>query len=178
MSSEKKDGLQEYTDNAIKYGFLYGSSGLGLGLVASAVLGKYSRNWKSLTIGPKTFIISACGLAGFVLGSENATYKSSKSTHYQEHHNQQIKSYGQLFEENKFKLVGSMWVLSMAGATMYSWSQKHMKFSEKIVQVRMFAQAVTILGILGTAAISTKSFGDAPKSDLLEQSPWEAKATH
>ena len=146
---------EEYANIASQYGFQYGLIGLGLGLGASLVASRFSPAWRNFAIGPKTFVVSAAGLAGFVYGSERAAFLAPGSSHFNSSSQAAAVSWRDAFEENKYKIIGSVWALSMLGAMGAMASQNKMKFSEKIVQVRMFAQATTILAVLASAAVSS-----------------------
>eukprot|EP00835_Amoeboradix_gromovi_P000735 NODE_27_length_33950_cov_0.349739.p14 type:complete len:182 gc:universal NODE_27_length_33950_cov_0.349739:33310-32765(-) len=168
--SNSEKALEEYTHNAKKLGLRFGLIGLGLGLGGNFIGTRYSPAWKSISIGPKTFLISAAGIAGFVLGSERAAFISSGSSHYTTGTSVNSSSWRDSLEQNKYKIVGSVWAISMLGAMAYLSTQKTMKFSEKIVQGRMIAQAATVGAILASAiASSTSSKSVAPEQDWAPQ---------
>jgi len=55
---------------------------------------------------------------------------------------------------NKYSVIMGSWATSMVGAWAVVNRDKYMTFSQKIVQVRMWAQGVTIAMIIGTALLS------------------------
>jgi hypothetical protein len=50
--------------------------------------------------------------------------------------------------------LGLSWAVSMAGALGYSFSNKYLTTQQKVVQARMYAQAVTIAVLMASAGIS------------------------
>ncbi|KAI8051636.1 hypothetical protein BDF22DRAFT_691572 [Syncephalis plumigaleata] len=55
---------------------------------------------------------------------------------------------------NRWSVVGGTWAAGMTGAGLYLWSKKYMTWQQKLVEARMYAQAITIFALLATAAIS------------------------
>jgi len=55
----------------------------------------------------------------------------------------------------RYHLVGVAWIGSMAGSLAWTFSQKHMKFSQKLIQARVYAQFMTIGSLLATAYLTT-----------------------
>eukprot|EP00834_Sanchytrium_tribonematis_P001126 NODE_24_length_41419_cov_0.818780.p27 type:complete len:162 gc:universal NODE_24_length_41419_cov_0.818780:10737-10252(-) len=151
--------LEEYTTNAKKLGMKYGAIGLGLGVISSLAISRYSPTWKNVALGPKTFVVLSPGMAGFVIGSEQATYVTRGSSHFQEKptHLKQDKSWRQSFNENKYKIVGSVWGSTMLATLVYLSSQKNMKISEKLIHGRIIAQSATVGALVGTALVTGMS---------------------
>lgn len=63
-----------------------------------------------------------------------------------------------LTDENNC-LAGS-WLVSMAGALTYSFSNKYLSTQQKVVQARMYAQAVTIAVLMASAGLSVYAKDD------------------
>ncbi|KAI9596649.1 hypothetical protein BDF19DRAFT_438158 [Syncephalis fuscata] len=55
---------------------------------------------------------------------------------------------------NRWSVVGGTWATGMVGAGTYLWAQKYMTWQQKLVEARMYAQAITIFALLATAALS------------------------
>lgn len=51
-------------------------------------------------------------------------------------------------------ILGFSWVASMAAALGYSFSNKYLTTQQKLVQSRMYAQAVTIAVLMASAGLS------------------------
>jgi hypothetical protein len=50
--------------------------------------------------------------------------------------------------------IAGSWLVSMAGALTYSFSNKYLTTQQKVVQARMYAQAVTIAVLMASAGLS------------------------
>lgn len=57
---------------------------------------------------------------------------------------------------NQYKIIFSAWLASMYGSWVYVNRDKVMTTPQKLVQARMYAQAITIVLLLGTIALSMK----------------------
>ena len=55
-------------------------------------------------------------------------------------------------------MVAGVWVATMIGSMAYLGSQKHMKFSEKLIHGRIVAQGTTLGAIGATALVSAWQF--------------------
>lgn len=166
-STEVNKGLEAYVNNAKRLGFAYGSLGLVLGGTAAYFANRYNASFRQLQMGPKTFLVSSCGLVGFVLGSEQAAFITPGSAHFQKDQAAETKPFTTWFEDNKFKIVGGVWVGTMLGTMAYLATQKHMKMSEKLIHGRIVAQGTTLAAIGATALVSACHFGDTSEQSTL-----------
>ncbi|KAJ2819076.1 Replication factor C, subunit RFC4 [Coemansia furcata] len=60
--------------------------------------------------------------------------------------------------EHRWSILGYTWLIGITGSLLYLYKQKGMTATQKAVQARMYAQAITLVGILSTAGIA--SLGD------------------
>lgn len=60
----------------------------------------------------------------------------------------------QYLNKNRWSFIGMSWAVSMAGAFGYSFSNRYLTTQQKVVQARMYAQAVTIAVLMASAGIS------------------------
>lgn len=54
--------------------------------------------------------------------------------------------------ENRYKLVGASWVASMAGSLALVYRDKYLSKAQKLVQARVYAQGLTLLVLIASAA--------------------------
>ncbi|KAI8324728.1 hypothetical protein GQ54DRAFT_243966, partial [Martensiomyces pterosporus] len=59
--------------------------------------------------------------------------------------------------EHRWSILGYTWLAGISGSVYHLYRQKGMTWTQKVVQARMYAQAITIIGILSTAAIASLS---------------------
>jgi hypothetical protein len=62
--------------------------------------------------------------------------------------------------DETFVIAAGSWVVSMAGALTYSFSNKYLSTQQKLVQARMYAQAVTIAVLMASASLSVYAKDD------------------
>lgn len=74
--------------------------------------------------------------------------------------------------ENKYKIIVGSWAASLGGSFWWINRDKFMTKSQKIVQARMYAQALTIVILLGSMLMSVNSYTSA-KSAENEQYSWQ-----
>ncbi|KAJ2334771.1 Replication factor C, subunit RFC4 [Coemansia sp. RSA 1694] len=68
--------------------------------------------------------------------------------------------------EHRWSILGYTWLIGVTGSLLYLYKKKGMTATQKAVQARMYAQAITIVGILSTAAIA--SLGDKTQNKHLQ----------
>ncbi|KAI8364773.1 uncharacterized protein BYT42DRAFT_506189 [Radiomyces spectabilis] len=66
--------------------------------------------------------------------------------------------------DNRWSVIGGSWALSMVGALGYSFSNKYLSKQQKLVQARMYAQAVTIAVLMASAGLSMYVGDDEKKT--------------
>ncbi|KAJ2787218.1 Replication factor C, subunit RFC4 [Coemansia interrupta] len=65
--------------------------------------------------------------------------------------------------EHRWSILGYTWLAGISGSLYHLYRQKGMTVTQKAVQARMYAQLITIIGILSTAAIASLSNKDEDK---------------
>ncbi|KAJ2885687.1 Replication factor C, subunit RFC4 [Coemansia aciculifera] len=60
--------------------------------------------------------------------------------------------------EHRWAILGYTWLVGITGSLLYLYKKKGMTVTQKAVQARMYAQAITLVGILSTAGVA--SLGD------------------
>lgn len=142
--------------------------GLGLGLITTVVAQKRSPNIQAITTPMKSLMVGSATVAGYLFGSErNATkYENSQYGYLDE---EELKALARAegterlsakdslihyLNDNRWSIIAGSWVLSMAGALTYSFSNRFLSTQQKIVQARMYAQAVTVAVLMASAGLS------------------------
>ncbi|KAI8146938.1 hypothetical protein BJV82DRAFT_508549 [Fennellomyces sp. T-0311] len=55
---------------------------------------------------------------------------------------------------HRWQIIGGSWAVSMVGALAYTFSNRYLTTQQKLVQARMYAQAVTIAVLMASATVS------------------------
>lgn len=72
--------------------------------------------------------------------------------------------------------TGLSWAASMAGALGYSFSNRYLSTQQKLVQARMYAQAVTIVVLMASAGLSIYMGDDDKNKKHNEQADAQLRA--
>ncbi|KAF5095698.1 hypothetical protein D0Z03_001777 [Geotrichum reessii] len=75
--------------------------------------------------------------------------------------------------ENKYKIIVGAWAASLGGSFWWINRDKFLSKSQKIVQARMYAQALTVVILLGSMLMSVNSYQDAKKTQE-EKYSWQS----
>lgn len=75
--------------------------------------------------------------------------------------------------EHKYKIIVGAWAASMGGSFWWINRDKYMSKAQKIVQARMYAQALTVIILLGSMLMSVNSYSNS-KSTEEEKYSWQA----
>ena len=59
--------------------------------------------------------------------------------------------------DHRWTMLGVTWLSGISGSIWYMYRQKGLNWTQRIVQARMYAQALTIIGILATAGVASLS---------------------
>ncbi|PIA14483.1 hypothetical protein COEREDRAFT_23897, partial [Coemansia reversa NRRL 1564] len=57
--------------------------------------------------------------------------------------------------EHRWSILGMAWLVGMSGAGLYLYKKKGMTPAQKLVEARMYAQLITIVGVVSTASIAS-----------------------
>lgn len=186
MKIASKEEVNDYT-NAIIGGFINGAA---LGTVASvgvwSVLRRKSAFYNTWTATTKTFFGLALPIAFGVTNAEWASlrfdmdqYKfgeASESAKIEQEKVSKMTVKEKLLYDasnNKYTIITSLWAASLGGSFWWINRDKFMTKSQKIVQARMYAQALTVVLLLGSMLLSVNSFSSKEQSQLNDHS-WEA----
>ncbi|PVG03696.1 hypothetical protein CPB86DRAFT_869567 [Serendipita vermifera] len=198
VSEEEIQQFQQATLNGGIKGFAYG---LGLSLPGSFLLQRYSRTYRAIPLPLKAFGVVMVTIPTTVILAERAGLRydherysqgseelerarAQKNAELQKLKQMSTLERGKQFvNDHKYSVILSSWAGSMLGAWAIINRDKYMTFSQKIVQVRMWAQGVTIAMIIGTALLSQADRQKAREHpavdhswmEHLNQSPEQAK---
>ncbi|CAG8507104.1 1184_t:CDS:2 [Diversispora eburnea] len=147
-----KQEEDEHYQATIKGGIKGGAIGLGVTLGLAVVANRYSRFFQGLTLPVKAFLVSSAEQAGL-------KYEREKYGHYEapKHHDPQrsyTKAAKDFISDNRYSILCGSWVLSMAGSIAYTSKNRYLTLSQKVVQARMIAQALTLVMVLASAGVS------------------------
>ncbi|KAF5092678.1 hypothetical protein D0Z00_004462 [Geotrichum galactomycetum] len=178
--------VKDYTQ-AIVIGGLKGAA-IGLGVSLGAVYWARGRNTIFRTMTPtfKTFFfmspILACGVtatewASLKFDMEQYDFGEAEKARKAEREKidslpflERAKVYG---IENKYKIIVGAWAASLGGSFWWINRDKFLTKSQKIVQARMYAQALTVVILLGSMLLSVNSYQGAKKAED-EKYSWQA----
>ncbi|KAJ2517635.1 Replication factor C, subunit RFC4 [Coemansia sp. RSA 1939] len=141
---------------------------------ASAVAHRFWPGYRRLPISAKTVLILAPSMGAFYIRGEQAALVYRRNKHLghldQDEREEQIKRHNAMnfrstitertidyITRNRWMILGCTWVAGMSGSVYYLYRKRGMTPAQKMVQARMYAQAITIVGILSTAGIASLS---------------------
>ncbi|KAG0750193.1 hypothetical protein G6F57_000452 [Rhizopus arrhizus] len=173
MSSIVLTPEQEKTRQSIYYsnGLKGALVGLGLGVAATVFTMRRSPEFRSLSRPLQSIMAASSTTAGFLFASDSAvTHYENRALGYadetvlqrmmhrkKETDDANLSTFDQslrYLNENRWSFIGLSWAASMAAALGYSFSNRYLTTQQKIVQSRMYAQAVTIAVLMASAGIS------------------------
>lgn len=173
--------LQDYS-TAIAVG---GLKGAGVGLGVSGGLTYWLRNrsvFRTMTPTFKTFFFLApiliCGVTATEWASlkfDMEQYDFGEAEKRKKEERERVEALPTLQRwqvqaaENKYKLIIGAWGASLGGSFWWINRDKFLTKSQKLVQARMYAQALTVVILLGSMLMSVNSYGDLKKT---EQDPY------
>jgi len=163
---EKQVAREEEAYKAAQWGALRGGSiGLLVGLTGGAILQYISPVFQRITIPGKVFLISSAAVAGVWIGADKGVLNYARNppplpVKAEEEIQLEAPSSTLFGVEKKtlstyrFHIIGGIWVTSVLGSLAWTLRQKHVRFSQRLIQARVFAQFITIGTLLGTAVLT------------------------
>ncbi|KAI7903502.1 uncharacterized protein BX663DRAFT_542445 [Cokeromyces recurvatus] len=163
----------------IQSGLKGAAIGLGLGLAATALTIRKSPEFRSLSRPIQSIMAASTTAAGFLFASDRAVteYENRQLGYTDEIMIEQLKKREpeanlssfdkslRYLNDNRWSFIGLSWAVSMAGALGYSFSNKYLSTQQKVVQARMYAQAITIAVLLASAGLSVYVGDDKPHKE-------------
>jgi len=170
MKDVSQEEMKKAYDAAVEGAIKGGAIGFVSSALTSGVLQKTNAIYRtSLTIPIKVGLVSAATVAGVFIGGDKAIINFDKKTHSIVKEDHEIQQQQQTIatnrwpvylKEHRYHIVAGVWVVSMIGSLAISFSQPNLKFSQKLVHARMYAQFSTLCALLATAAFN--SLPDTP----------------
>lgn len=150
-------------------GFIGGTVCLGLGWAGVVAASRRYTGFRRLTLPFRSFLVTSSATFGAIVNAErysNAfhtannpmSFYKTAATRAAETADAQ-KTTGERFREwgrqNRYTIVSTSWVTSVAAAMAIVSRDRHLTASQKIMQARVYAQALTLLVLIATAAFET-----------------------
>ncbi|EMR11221.1 hypothetical protein PNEG_00810 [Pneumocystis murina B123] len=160
MKIFSKEEEEEHYRIVINSGIKSGIIALAISIPCAFILNQKWSKFRQLTLPIKSFFISSIATTALVISSDNASKKYQESKYgpfnpVKSIENSNIQSI--LFKwclENKWKIIGGSWVLGMIGSMSFLWKDKYLTKTQKLVQARMYAQAITLIVLLISVGLS------------------------
>lgn len=187
MKIASKEEVNAYT-NAIVMGFVKGAA---VGTVASFLLYRglrqYSSFYRSLTPTTKTFFALSPPIGFGMTNAEWASlkfdqeqYKFGEALEAKKEIKQEVEKLSTMEKiklysvENKYKIISGLWAASLGGSFWIINRDKYMTKAQKIVQARMYAQALTVALLLGSMFLSVSDISvQKVVKDEQDEYSWE-----
>jgi len=176
LTKEEEDAHYAAT---VRGGIKGGAYGLGIGIASAYILNTRSSFFRNLTLPFKAFFITSAATFTLIIAADQASrgFEASRhhaNTSYQDEtarilaESRKNMTTGQKFmewgRENRYKIVGSSWVASMAGSLALVYRDRYLTRAQKLVQARVYAQGLTLLVLIASAAFE---ISDARNRDVI-----------
>lgn len=167
-----------------------GATFVGASLLSVAAH-KFSPTYRKIPISAKTVLVLGPSLAAFYIRGEHVgiEMRRNKYAHQLEPEEQEaiakqreaLQTRGDMMSrtvdyvtENRWSLLGYTWLAAISGSIYHLYRKKGMTVTQKAVQARMYAQLITIVGILSTAGVASLSDKSNNKHALHHSAALEA----
>ncbi|KAL9579636.1 MAG: hypothetical protein Q9203_006610 [Teloschistes exilis] len=175
-----KEEEAEHYRETLKGGFGGGFAGLGLGVAGVFLASRRFPAFRQLTLPLRAFLVTSSGTFGAIVTADHFSRAYEKSKHPEDQYldaaakaraqnlSQQTpyERFMTFGKENRYQIVGGSWVASMAIALSIVGRSPYLSTAQKLVQARVYAQALTLAVLVATAAFE---IGDRSK----EEGRWE-----
>ena len=187
LTKEEEDA---HYREVLRGGISGGLVGLGLGLGASVVMHRRWLFFRSLTLPLKAFFVTSTGTFAAIIQADaysraferrqhaETTFVDRTARRLQDERAHQSATQHALAvaRDYRYTLVTSSWAASMAGSLYWVSRDRFLTTAQKLVQARMYAQGLTLLVLVATAAFEV---GDARARRLQDDAgAGEAVASH
>ncbi|KAJ6256533.1 hypothetical protein Dda_8395 [Drechslerella dactyloides] len=180
-SGRTHSALLSHYAATIRGGIKGGVAGLGIGIASAFVLNRRSAFFRSLTLPLKTFFVTSSATFALIVAAENASHSYEVSRHADSSYNDenarllaQSREYMSSKEkamdwgrEHRYQIVGASWAASMAGSLALVYRDKYLTKAQKLVQARVYAQGLTLLVLLASAAFEISDARSGRKRDVV-----------
>ncbi|KAJ2721314.1 Replication factor C, subunit RFC4 [Coemansia sp. Benny D115] len=159
--------------------FAFGATAIGTSIL-SAIAYKFSPGYRRIPISAKTALILGPTIGAFYIRGEHTGTEFRRNRYLKllgpEERAEAMRKQEAILArstfleratdyvtENRWSLLGYTWLAGISGSAYHLYRQKGMSVTQKAVQARMYAQLITLIGILSTAAVASLSNKDADK---------------
>lgn len=167
----------------LKGGVIGGSVCLGLGWAGVLAASRRYAGVRNLTLPFRTWLVTGAGTFGAIVNAErhgnafhaannpHAFYKDAATragelAAAQRTPRESAREWGR---RNRYSIVGASWLASITTALAVIRRNRLLSASQKLVQARVYAQALTLLVLIATAAFETaESRGHLPRWDVIK----------
>ncbi|KAJ2081075.1 Replication factor C, subunit RFC4 [Coemansia sp. RSA 988] len=156
-----------FNDSAFAFAATFISAG-----VLSAVAQKFSPGYRSIPISAKTALILGPSLGALYIrgehsGTEFRRHKYLNQVDSAEREDLLKKNQAMIsrqtivdrsinyINEHRWSILGLTWLAGISGAGFYLYRKKGMTSAQKLVEARMYAQLITVVGVVSTASIAS-----------------------
>lgn len=178
MKLASKDEVRDYT-TAIVIGGLKGAAvGTGISIGLRYWVQRHSALYRSMTPTFKTFFFLVPVLGCGITTTEWASLKFDMDTYDFGEGDKKVQEERKKFEQlplmerikisankHKYKIIVGTWAASLGGSFWWVNRDKYMSSSQKLVQARMYAQALTVVILLGSMLMSVNSMQNSKAQD-------------
>jgi len=161
-----KEEADAHYATTIRGGIIGGAVGLGAGLASAVIFHYRFPFFRGLTLPFKTFYVTSAGTFAAIVYADRYSrsfeqQRTGESALLQRKADALAKqralqtpyeravTWGR---ENRYSIVGASWVASMSGSLWWAWRNKYLTKSQKLVQARVYAQGLTLLVLIASAA--------------------------
>lgn len=163
LTKEEEDA---HYREVLRGGISGGLVGLGVGLGASMVMQRRWPLFRSLTLPLKAFFVTSTGTFAAIIQADTYSRAYERQQHattafvdrtarkLQDERARQTATQRALAvaRDYRYTLVTSSWAASMAGSLYWVSRDRYLTTAQKLVQARMYAQGLTLLVLVATAA--------------------------
>lgn len=150
-------------------GFIGGTVCLGLGWAGVIAASRRYAGFRSLTLPFRSFLVTSSATFGAIVNAErysnafhtannpmsfyqNATARAAAQADAQKTTAARCRDWGR---RNRYAIVSASWLASIGVALAVVGRNRHLSAAQKVVQARVYAQALTLLVLIATAALET-----------------------
>lgn len=179
LTKEEED---EHYHAVLKGGLKGGAYGLGIGVASAYLLNHRYPFFRNLTLPLKTFFVTSSATFALIVAADNAsrsfetsryhtnvTFQDSNARLRAENRNRMTSTekFMDWGRENRYKIVTASWVASMAGSLALVYRDKYLSRAQKLVQARVYAQGLTLMVLLASAAFEISDARSGRSRDMV-----------
>jgi len=167
----KKEADAHYAAT-VRGGLAGGALGLAVGMGSAWLFHHRIPFFRNLTVPLKAFYVTSWSSFSAIIAADRSSRGFESSLHHpgeaQLIERQRLSREAQLAglstserlmelgRENRYTIVGLSWVGSMAASLGFVWRDKYLTKAQKLVQARVYAQGLTLLVLIASAAFEVQ----------------------